>query len=264
MAVARRQYLQERAPSAADFDDAPLMSAIAVEPTSGWWSSNGKWGNRFQGTLGPVGEPIAILNLDKAPGPPRPLAIQLLRSNRNIVNFASQNSEVYARITYGAGGVSNTFDVDWGEGQIVNVVGNSVRVDALPYKPLSDPYVAAENIVLGATIGLGSAGCRCPTLTIPTPLPITTGSPARRYAFPEYAKGLSVISQDYSSDAANITYSLRGYGVIPIWNGNADSIKKFETAPGLQLPATASFLEIRNTSAIFTSINPTIVFHLGL
>lgn len=264
MAVARRQFLQERPPTSNDWDGLPQRASVAVEPVSGWWTSNGKWGNRYQGPLPPAaGELGGILNLDRAPGPPRPIGIQLFRSDRNVANFGAFNSDAYARITYGAGGVTNVFDVDFLNGQSFPVVANSVRVDFISYNPsLPLPYSPAAGIVLGATIGLGAVGCRCPTLTIPTGQIATGGSFTT--PIPDFAKGVSFISTDYSSDATNIFAEIRTNLGQPQWSGNFTRMQPYGSAPGLTIPGNAAELTVVNNSAIHPLVRFALVFHLGL
>ena len=145
--------------------------AVPVEPTEGYWTGNPSFGQRFQGSLPAVeGQAVNLIDNSKLPGPPQPWTINLFRSNKNLANEGSpaQNADVRARITYGAGGASNTFDVDVLAGTQFELVCNSLRVDLVGYNPCpsTGPYVPGPGLIIGALFGKGSAApALSPTFT---------------------------------------------------------------------------------------------------
>lgn len=269
MAMSRRQFRQERPPTAKTMAGLVERASIAVEPVSGWWTSNGKWGNRFQGQLPQAPDLIVpVLNLDEAPGPPRGIGIQLARSDRFIDFDGTQNSDVYARITYGAGGFTNVFDVDYASGTKFQVVANSVRVDAITYTPNpSNVYVPLDNIVLGATIGINAGtGCICPTLTIPTGR--IDGGDEVNIAVPDFAKRVSFL---FELDEADTQPSLKFFdifsgsaGAVAVWGATIDEVITTQTNP-LVLPGDANRIRIRNATAAPPEVMQVrVIFHLDL
>lgn len=268
MAMSRRQFRQESPPTAKTFAGLVQRASLAVEPVSGWWSRNGKWGNRFQGAL--PGAPdliVPVLNLDEVPGPPRGVSVQLARSDRNVNFEGSENSDVYARITYGAGGFTNVFDVDYAAGKTFQVIANSIRVDAITYQPnLSTPYVPLDNIVLGATVGInGGAGCICPTLTIPTGR-LFSGDDIE-IPVPDFAKRVTFlfrIDEAASQPAAKLfdIFALSS-GAVSVWNGNISDVIITQTTP-LILPGDANVIRIRNATAPDEEFQVRVIFHLDI
>ncbi len=264
MAMTRRQFKQENPPDAADMAMLPHRSSVAVEPVTSWWTNNNKFGNRFQGELPGVGEQIPIISCDAFPGPPRAIAVSLFRTDRNVQNQASANAEVYGSITYGAGGVANTFLLDWASGTTFTIIGNSLRASAIMYNPSPDlPYTPYENMVLGVTAGLGSAGaCRCPTLTIPTG-PIVNGGGLVDIAVPEFAKGVSFIYSAAVAAAAGVDLLVQTNLGATLWSGDSASALVFQRGSGLILPGGSNNVRVINNSALAT-IRVQVVFQLGL
>jgi hypothetical protein len=142
-------------------DDLPHVASL--EPRWGWWSESGAFGGRIQQQFPQVsGVELDVFSIDHAPGPPRPLAFNLFRSNLNLGGGGGRggtNAEVYARITYGAGGVTHQFVMDATLGTQVSLVANAVRLSFVSYAPNADSAYSAPTegeIILGATLGLGA------------------------------------------------------------------------------------------------------------
>lgn len=267
MAMTRRQFRQEQPPTQLEFSELPERASIAVEPVSGWWTANGKWGNRFQGALPAAPDQlIPILNLDEAPGPPRGINVHLARSDRNVNFQGFENSDVYARITYGAGGFTNTFDVDYSAGTKFQVIANSIRVDAITYAPNPlNSYAPLNNIVLGATVGVnGGTGCICPTLTIPTGR-LNPGDVVE-IPVPDFAKRVSFIFDltevDTNPTQKEFTIFSLASGAIAVWFATIDEVVITQTSP-LVLPGDANVVRVRNGTAA-EDFQIRVVFHLDL
>lgn len=150
-----------------------LPRLAVVEPRWGWWSDAGEFGGRIQGPFPSVaGVVLDSFSQDHTPGPPRPIAFNLFRSNLNLGGGGGRggtNAELYAQITYGAGGASHRFRMDATLGTQISLVANSVRLAFVSYAPNADlvysPPTAGE-LILGATLGIGSvAPGGAPTFT---------------------------------------------------------------------------------------------------
>lgn len=134
------------------------IETIGIEPVSGWWENNSGFGRRFQGAL-PASltnaQPIDLLNLEKCPGPPRTIGVQLYRSDKQVTTLP--NGDAKCQVTYGAGGTSNTFLLDWSAGAGFTLIANTVRLAIVPFQPdNTNPYAPLTDIILGATVGLNA------------------------------------------------------------------------------------------------------------
>jgi hypothetical protein len=169
---------------------APLAGMPVVEPQEGDWTAAGSMGRSVLGPLpSKEGGVITIFNRDRLYGPPKERLLHLYRSNR--IHITGQNSDVYAHVTYGVGGAQNEFFCDWGGH--VPLVCDSIRVDAVSYRPFNDaafPYVASQNLVtnFGALLGnVGSSPSLPPTLT--TDVQQLNNAPSTiNYELPDFAR----------------------------------------------------------------------------
>jgi len=140
-----------------------LPHVATVEPRWGWWSESGAFGGRIQRAFpGTAGEIIDAFSIDRTPGPPRPRAFNLFRSNLNLGGGGGRggtNAELYAQITYGAGGVTHSFKMDATLGTQISLVANTIRLSFVSYAPAAgsiyNPPTEGE-LILGATLGLGA------------------------------------------------------------------------------------------------------------
>jgi hypothetical protein len=185
------------------FSRALHRRALAVlEPTSGDWHNQNTWGEQFSG-LFPLsaGSIIQVLpKLDRMYGPPAVHSIQLARGDSTPL----QNAEVRARVSYGCGGVNNSFDCDWQHGVQFALVCNSVNVSAVTYAPAADlAYATAGgSFFLGASVSKGTteSGAWPLTYTESTAtLGLGTGAdfPAQR----DFTRGVTVHLLDNNNPA---------------------------------------------------------------
>lgn len=135
-----------------------------IEPVDGYWTMAGKFGFRFEGLLPGLAEVIPLVQNQRLPGPPAPVWLAFFRFDRGV-NTSGEvglpNSDIRGRVTYGAGGAQNVFDVDIISGVQFPIVCNSVQVDLVTYAPESGPY-AAQTLIAGVTVGKGAAGTGLP------------------------------------------------------------------------------------------------------
>jgi hypothetical protein len=233
----------------------PLIETIGVEPVNGWWTGNTAWGKRFSGdmpdSLIPTVNPIDLVSLPAAPGPPRAIGIQLYRSDKQIQ--VAGNCDVQALVTYGAGGTSNTFALDWSAGAGFTLLANTVRVAIRPYRPSQNSiYSPLRGMVLGATIGLGATSNNHPVFT---PIGQTAGAAAQRmlnpgfsqqYAIPDFATGLHVMCFGPGFNAFDLTHLFIEFRSTD--NSTIDVLQASVVASdlyspeGLRIPGAAQFV----------------------
>lgn len=223
------------------------VGAVCVEPTVGHWTGNNEWGYRID-TFYPQleGGLIPILNNPGLPGPPRSLALTLFRSA--LVAKLAVNAEIRAQLTYGAGGVSNTVLVDWGNGGSICIPCNTMRVDAISYAPFAPPDVynptfnnAPVKLTLGAIIGVEGA---VPALPPSFTTPFATVAPGATLVavVPEFARVVVPVINDVGGSPADYRISAGGMNTL---------VTEGMLRTGLQLPF--SFLttaRLTNNSAV--------------
>lgn len=129
---------------------------MLLEPQKGPWVNQNLWGDqRTQPFPASAGIVVNVLGKNTIMyGPPTVHSVQLARGD----DVLPSNADVRARITYGCGGVENTFDCDWLHGAQFSLVCNSVSVAAVSYAPnINSAYLAAGGAVfLGASVAKGS------------------------------------------------------------------------------------------------------------
>lgn len=133
----------------------PAVDAVVIEPARGPWKNNNRWGDqRVAFRMPAVDTPTQIVDGTEIVGPPRVQSVQLHRGTQQ----SGTNADFRARIEYGVGGMSGTFDLDWGDGVQFSLVANWVRVIALTYRPNPiNPYDPATGIInIGASIAEGT------------------------------------------------------------------------------------------------------------
>lgn len=189
------------------------MLAVPVEPVEGYWTGNAKFGQRFQGRMPATpGVLIPCLENAKLPGPPQPWTIHLFRSDRNAINEGDpiNNSELRARITYGAGGASSQFECDVISGAQFSLVCNSVRVDFVSYRPNTRPavpYLGGQALIVGAMLGKGACATKQP-VTLTTEF---TEDSSWTVPIPDFARSVAVVTpEDDPATLAGIRLLLQG------------------------------------------------------
>jgi len=136
---------------------------FVLEPQKGRWINQNLWGDQRAQPLPAVeGQVVAVLGKNTIMyGPPAVHSVQLARGDET----PASNADVRARVTYGCGGTTNTFDCDWLHGAQFALVCNSVSVAAVSYAPSSlVAYQPADGaIFLSASVCKGSTQQgRCP------------------------------------------------------------------------------------------------------
>ncbi len=126
-----------------------------VEPTAGSWFNQNTFGDKYDGPF-PLSEGITVGVLpknDRLYGPPAVHSIQLARGD----NAPAQNADVRALVSYGNGGVKNSFLCDWLHGAQFALVCNQISVSAVTYAPdgQSDYDPQNASLFLAALVGKG-------------------------------------------------------------------------------------------------------------
>lgn len=148
-----------------------------IEPTDGYWTMAGRFGQRFQGRLPSLpGAVVPLVQNQRLPGPPAPIWVSFFRFDRNVLETGelptdTSNAEIRGRITYGAGGAQNVTEVDIISGVQFPIVCNSIQLDLVTYQPelavldprapVANPYVTGS-LVAGVMMGKGAGGGALP------------------------------------------------------------------------------------------------------
>lgn len=227
------------------------VETIGVEPVAGWWENNSGFGRRFTGDLpGSLTnvQPIDLLNLEKCPGPPRTIGIQLYRSDKQVATGA--NSDVKCQVTYGAGGTSNTFLMDWSAGAGFTLIANTVRLAFVPFRPhIFNPYSPLTNIILGATVGLNALPRSNVVLTTQDIRLISTAT-SQQSAIPDFATGFHLLSAALGAVAVDFTkvqieFRSSDNTIVDIVNAS-DVLGSLFSTDGLRIPGIAQFVSVEN------------------
>lgn len=236
-----------------------LPRVEVVEPRRGPWTGNPAWGNRFQGAIPPVGFPTVVLQNDGIPGPPRALGVHLFRTDRSA--DSNDNAEVYAEISYGAGGVRNKFLVDWISGVQFGLVASAVTITAVPYVP--DPtsaFVTNARIELGATLGLSPpAPAYPPTFTTPRTTIAAFGTTA--IAIPDFARAVTAYLPGGIEADASFNFHRSFFFGATSTMGRGWTTAEMKSGAVL-VPGGANVLQIQNSGA--ASMVAVVVFELAL
>lgn len=133
----------------------PKVDACVIEPTGGPWKNNNRWGDQRVAFVMPAeGVPTQIVDGNVIVGPPRVQSVQLHRGTQQ----SGSNADFRARIEYGVGGMSGSFDCDWADGVQFSIVANWVRIIAVTYRPNPiNPYDPATGVLnIGASLAEGT------------------------------------------------------------------------------------------------------------
>lgn len=234
-----------------------------LEPREGalaWWLKTSDFGGRFIGELPVVGSEIQIASLERAPGPTRPIAITLFRSDRDV--STEGNTDVYAKITYGAGGAQNTFICDWTQGGSLCIPATNVRVTALVYQPaLSEIESPTLGITLGATLGLGAVTpSRPPTLTIPQQLlGIAEPESVLTFDIPDFARRVYPLIASDSANLSQLLFELRTGSNVAIIQRDVSAEALLQ---GYPIPGACTYGILQNQTG--APLSASVMFELGL
>lgn len=232
-------------------DYQPRIETVGIEPVGGWWTNHSGFGRRFTGNLPATLsnlQPIDLLDLEKAPGPPRTIGVMLYRSDRQVV--AGANSDCQCQVTYGAGGTSNTFLVDWSAGASFTLVANTLRLAIVPIIGHGlAPYSPLQNVILGATVGLNALPkSNCVRTT--QRFNVFPNLTSQQSAIPDFATGFHLTSVALGGIPANlagieITFRSSDNTVIDAQLASSVAPALFSTE-GLRIPGVAQFVSVFN------------------
>jgi hypothetical protein len=239
----------------------PLVETI--EPEKGPWSRAGAFGRLEKFTVpDAAGVVTAVFSNDHIEGPPRARVINLFRSDIELTHGA--NSNFYARITYGIGGVQNQFFCDWLAGGQLSLVATTLRVEAVTYAPNAEVAYSRESgqVVLGAMLGVfGSLQSGQAPITFTTQEVDLAASEVGTFLIPDFARRvipqLDLGSNAYSDCQLNLvggnSFATRFHGA----NFTAELARQ-----GVTLPGPTTRVVFKNAGA--SGLSVAMQFQLGL
>lgn len=228
----------------------PLVETL--ESRTGPWQVGGTYGRienlEFPRTLD--ADPAPIFSIDGQIGPPRPRTLNLFRSDAQV--SLGGNADWYASVTYGVGGVSNNFLCDWLRGGQISLVCQTLRVDAIAYRPIGNvAYSPPAGVqLLGAMLShTGSAPPRPPTFTTQRTT-VPTGDFVD-FAVPDFARwvypGSGSAPPDLDSAPTNLFISFFNLGGFALKTAQFTASTQLD---GLQIPGGSTQVRISNSTGI--------------
>ena len=159
-----------------------IWRVLTEEARNGWWSDDMTIGHQTVRQRYPLtlDQNIPVLNVEQF-GIPQVMTIALSREPIDLTGIIGDNCDVFARVRYGLGAFTDTFEVDWANSIQFSVVASTLTVDALPQVvDLSIPYAAPAT----AELLLGGASGKFPA---PNALP-----PTRTYRVARFPGGIRI------------------------------------------------------------------------
>lgn len=235
----------------------PVVAVI--EPDDGPWINNVNWGNQFKGQMpATAGEVRTVLKTGPLPGPPRLHTVQLFRDDTR----SAQNADVRAKISYGVGGVNNSFLCDWVAGAQFGLVASDLQVDAVSMQPsLITPYdPSTAEIILSATVGSGGVG-HGPPIVLSEASQNLAAAASVDFDVPDFARAFTVRGIDTALGAGvdrtnsnpafltNVSASAFTVGAQILYFVDLQIFAGAAGAHGVPIPAGTSKIRILNQSA---------------
>jgi hypothetical protein len=254
------------------------VDALCAEPPVGWWSGNAHFGRREKLVLPATeGQQVGLLDTGELPGPPRLISVTLFRDHPGLAGGSSVpiNADIKARVTYGSGGASNTFDMDWANGGSFAVQAHTLRIDALsarveafslagadqPYNP-NNGLGTRVQFAIGATVGIDGVSPPLPPSFTPPCRALTVVETQQAYNVPEFARKVipvmgtdvvaTIVPANYNISISGDVFTLARYNLTTAILEN-----------GLWLPAAARAVVIEKVGAA-PDARTTMNFLLGL
>lgn len=254
-------------------DPRQLMRAVALgtrsalrrgmhvlEPQNGAWQDQNLWGDqRAQPLPLEAGQVVAVLGKNTIMyGPPAVHSLQLARGDET----PAVNADVRARITYGCGGTTNSFECDWLHGAQFCLVCNSVSVNAVSYAPRKGAiYDAGDGAVfLAASVVKGSAFAAMP-LTFTEERETFSAAEINDYPVRDFVREVTVHVPDNDDPAVAQNVQLQFLDA----GGGANAQYDAQVCAGgrkIPLPGSTNILRIRNQTGGVTQA--TVQWFLGL
>lgn len=232
---------------------AGLSLVETIETSRGPWSSGSPYGRAIEFVYPAALEASSqlVFNVDRQPGPPRARTLHLFRSDASLVAgaelFPPTNADVYARVTYGIGGVQNQALFDWLRGGHVPITCDSLSVEAIQYAVSADSeYVPPEGFeILGCMLSHdGAPPPRPPTFTSQQ----ITLQPATGVSFsvPDFARWcFPVYGTPATTLQAGQTVRCLNFGNLLL---KETSLSQAVIADGFLIPGGTTQIEIDNDS----------------
>jgi hypothetical protein len=134
-----------------------------AESRYGWWSDDNSIGQPYTGPYPSniTDQGISILNVDQF-GIPQVMTVAL---NRDFL-ATNANCDAFARVQYGIGSYSDSFEVDAANGMQFSIAASSLRVSLLPeVRAITLPYATGTSVLQA---GAACAKFPCPNALAPT------------------------------------------------------------------------------------------------
>jgi hypothetical protein len=268
--VVELQGMYRAPPVPPGYPVAPAVQRVETSEGLSPLSRSPTFGRCFAGEFPQtVDETVDIFSNDCFPGPPRPIAVHLYRSDQPA-NQVGTNCGLRAEITYSCGGIQNDFLCDWIQGGQFALVASSIRIVARAYAPLAGAYVAGVNdqVILGAMVGLESPSPQGVPVTFTTQQQLTVGAATgANFPVPDFGRNVVINAINdattrplSNADLANfmLVFAAPGGAVLKLLELNQDILREGAVIPGGTTLVTV--LQI----AAFANVRWSATFQLGL
>lgn len=217
-----------------------------------------RWGSSYRGAMPPTANKVvALFDLPGTLTEAELLTVNVL-SSRNI---GATNGDFRLQVIAGAGGVSNVFQCDLGEGLQFSIVAQTLRLELVSFAPswgtfpttpiAYDP--ANGDVQVTAEVVRGGFG-RGPSLTFTEQSRRMNPGSGVNITIPPYARQLYIASQAMGqADGLLIGWALR----TPANSNVAGNMNiPFQYGGWVPVPAGSNVLRIDNTSAVDYDVTP--------
>lgn len=206
------------------------------------------------------GQTVNVLQAEGAPDePPEVVTVVLARRDWDSrVSETGARSSIFARVAWGLGGVSGTFEVDWTSGTQFSIAADRITVDAVnPDATVTDDRNPVQAVQAALAYGTRPSG-RAPRRTVALGQIPAGGVAPVRTAIPARAHSISLLS-----DAALTTYADYVIEIDAAPAGNPES-RILPTAPGqwFPLPVQARSVLVTNNRGVADRL--TLIYELDV
>ena len=234
---------------------------VPIEPMKGPWSGNQNLGSSKVWDSSLIGNQT-IFKLPEW-GMPKIWTLSLGIDPVSEWNALS-SFDMTATIFFGAGGTSQTIEMDWVNGSSIILPGNAFEVLARLYSDANTPAVAPDNIRLSVTASQGSLGT--PSASRTFKYAVANGGNTTPKRIPNFAKYMIVLNASNTGVGQTSAFDATvRYEVIPgtaggtVFQMYGDML--YNVGGVMPIPAMGRYIRIWNASAAICY--PVVVFGLA-
>ena len=218
---------------------AESLAVYLTYPRNGAWSGDNQLGYEVPFELN-AATPQSIIKLDEW-GFPMVWTVSLaIRLDTELP--AATSFSATATVAYGAGGITQTFEVDLVDGVMFSLPMNAIDIKAISNQLAGEGFGTTNPLVHVSTIlARGSVALARATRTFPN-VPAPNSEPVDVFAIPRFSKSVSVTPVDVADDFyADATFKIQFYtNSAPA--GPLQTVLGTRLGPGVKVPIPSGAL----------------------